>query len=108
MDCKEKELTAETRRRGAGQLLTLKLYLVRLRGLSSSCYGVSYVIAADAEGAYQMVKSRVDRMNLGYTKDRILQSVNLVAEAKDYTDTGAFLHVDFGLIDLLSASAPQR
>ncbi len=74
---------------------TNRLYRVTLRGMTyavtGTIYGISYVIATDAEKAYQKVKEFLDDKDLGYTKDRVLDKVELIAEEDQYTYTGTML-----------------
>lgn len=64
-----------------------KLFRVNLRGLKSSVFGSSYVIAQDSNEAYQKVRKHLDEKNYGFSKERELESVELIAENIDYTDT---------------------
>jgi hypothetical protein len=70
---------------------TKKLYRVTLRGFGGFTTGVdyklSYVVADDAEAAYRAVRSKLDKADYGFTKDRELAKVELLAEDYDYTDT---------------------
>ena len=72
-----------------------KLYRVTLRGMTSSVtgvsYGISYVVAKNTEEAYQKLKKFVDENDLGYSSQRELDKVELLAEDYQYTDTGTML-----------------
>lgn len=74
-----------------------KLYKVTLRGMtystSSPVYGISYVIAYDAEEAYRKVKNSLDKDDIGYSKDRALDKIELLAENYKYTDTNTILYI---------------
>lgn len=72
------------------------LYKVRLRGMKGSypvTYGVSYVVANDADSAYRKVREYLDEKKIGFTRDRTLESIELVAEATAYPDTGIILYL---------------
>ena len=72
------------------------LYKVRLRGMRGShpvAYGVSYVVANDADSAYRKVRKYLDERKIGFTRDRALESVELIAEATAYPDTGIILYL---------------
>ena len=73
----------------------MKLYLVTLRGFSysynSTIYGKSYVIANNAEEAYQKVKTYLISHDLGDSKDRELDNVALIAEDAGYPDCQTML-----------------
>jgi hypothetical protein len=75
----------------------MKLYKVNLRGMTFSAtgtvYGVSYVVAEDSEKAYQKVRKFLDKNDLGFSKDRELDSVELIAEDSQYTDTRTMLYL---------------
>jgi len=64
-----------------------KLYRVRLRGLNSvisTNYGNPYVIAISPNEALAKVQANVNDKDLGFTKDREMQSIELLAEVGDY------------------------
>ena len=68
-----------------------KLWRVRLRGSGMEKYNPSHVIAPDATAAYQAIRCELDRLDYGFSKDRELLSVELVAEDYEYTETGSRL-----------------
>ena len=74
-----------------------KLYRVTLRGMTHSTTGVaegiSYVVATGAEEAYQKVKKRLDDKDYGFSKDRELDKVELLAGAYEYTNTKTLLYL---------------
>lgn len=76
---------------------TKKLYRVTLRGMKYSAtgpiYGVSYAVAINSEEAYKKVKSFLDSKNLGFSKERQLEKIELIAEDYQYTDTEAILYL---------------
>lgn len=74
----------------------LKLYLVTLRGMTTStsgsiAYGKSYVVAKDSNEAYLKVKLYLDDKDIGYTSSRELHSVELIADNYEYTNVGHLL-----------------
>ena len=66
----------------------MKLYRVKLRGMQHSTvstrYGISYVVAEDPTKAYNLVKKYVDDEDLGFSQDREMESVELLAETGGY------------------------
>lgn len=74
-----------------------KLYRITLRGLKYNSTGVvegiSYVVATDAEKAYQKVRKRLDEKGYGFRKDRELDKIELIASNYEYTDTGTLLYL---------------
>jgi hypothetical protein len=54
-------------------------------------YTPSYVIAPDPAAAYKAVRDELDKQDYGFTKDRELLTVELLAEDYAYTDTGTRL-----------------
>ena len=74
-----------------------KLYRVTLRGMTYSstgvAYGSSYVIAENSDEAYKKVRKFLDENNLGFTKYRELDKVELIADSYRYTDVGCLLHL---------------
>ena len=74
-----------------------KLYRVTLRGMIYSrtgvAYGSSYVIAENLDEAYKKVRKFLDENDLGFTKYRELDKVELIADSYRYTDIGCLLHL---------------
>lgn len=63
----------------------LKLFRVTCRGMTSTLtgsatHGVAYVVSENAADAYSQVRSRLDKCDLGFPKDRSLDKVELLAE----------------------------
>lgn len=75
----------------------LKLYRVTLRGMTNNAIGViegiSYVVAIDAEEAYQKVKKRLDKKDYGFPKDRELDKIELLASTYEFTGTRTLLYI---------------
>ncbi len=74
----------------------MKLYRVTIRGMGALTSGqvnrqVSYVVADNAEIAYKTVRKYLDEKDLGFGWERELDKIELLAEEKDYTDTGHML-----------------
>jgi len=75
---------------------TKKLYRVTLRGMRASTgviYGVSYVVADDSEAAYRAVKKYLDMNDIGFKRDRILASIELLAESGEFPDCSTMLYL---------------
>lgn len=74
-----------------------KLYRVTLRGMTYSATGVvegiSFVVATNAEEAYQKVKKRLDEKDYGFHKDRELDKIELLASTCEYTELGTLLYL---------------
>jgi hypothetical protein len=63
----------------------MNLYLVTLKGLSSSTgtnFHDSYVVANSPDAAYQLVRDYLDKNDIGYSYERTLSCVTLMAEDK--------------------------
>ena len=75
----------------------LKLYRVTLCGFngytSGADPGTSYVVATDPTAAYQTVRAELDRRECGFSHDRELKSVELIADAYKHTDVRAELFI---------------
>lgn len=74
-----------------------KLYRVTLRGMTYSptgnAYGVSYVVAENPDLAYKKVRKFLDDNNLGFTKDRELDKIELIADSNQYGGVGCSLYL---------------
>jgi len=75
----------------------MKLYKVTLRGMTYNstdvAYGSSYVVAKNSNEAYNKVKKFLDENNIGFTKDREFNKVELIADTYRYTPTHCLLHL---------------
>ena len=73
------------------------LYLVTLRGLklatTGPTYGIAYVVSADPTSAYAKVKADLEKRDLGFPRDRVLESVELIAEAAEMPECGFRLYL---------------
>jgi len=63
-----------------------KLFLVHFNGMDSA-----YVIANDPTSAYKSIRKYFDTKNLGFTDDRALRSIELLAEDNEYPEAKARL-----------------
>ena len=75
----------------------MKLFKVRLKGMTYSStgnvWGESYVIANDPTEAYEKVKAHLIEKKVGFDKDRELDTVQLIADEKDYAPAGFKLYL---------------
>jgi len=49
-------------------------------------HGIAYVLAEDATEAYNKLKDRLEKGKLGFSHERVLESVKLIAEEGEYPD----------------------
>jgi len=74
-----------------------KLYKVTLKGMRYNsvgvAYGTSYVVAKNSDEAYQKVRDFLDENDLGFSKDRELDNVQLIADSYRYSDVGCLLYL---------------
>ena len=67
----------------------MKLYRVTLRGmkysLTGTVYGISYVVAENSEIAYSKVKEFLNKNDYGFSSDREMESIELLAEDNQYS-----------------------
>ena len=54
------------------------LYKITLQGMVAT-YGTAYVVAEDPTSAYQKVRKEIDKKDLGFSKERKLKSIELIA-----------------------------
>jgi len=67
----------------------MKLYRVNLRGLTNATgvqYNSSYVVADDTAEAYKRVRKWLDDEDYGFSHERELESVELLADEYEYND----------------------
>jgi len=73
------------------------LYKVTLRGMTTTStnmiHGISYVVAADPTTAYIKVRKHLDDNDIGFSSDRELDKIELIACSRDYNDTKIKLFV---------------
>ena len=76
---------------------SVKLFRVTLRGMTYSstgvAYGVSYVVAKDPTEAYTKVRSFLDKEDLGFSGERALDKIELIADAYRYADVKCMLYL---------------
>ena len=74
-----------------------KMYRVTLRGMTYNstgiAYGVSYVVAENSDDAYKKVRTFINSNDLGFSKDRELDKVELIADTYQYNDVGTILYL---------------
>jgi hypothetical protein len=72
-----------------------KLYKVTLKGMTYSstgpARGISYVVATDPTEAYERLRLFLDKEKYGYERERELHTIELMAEAFNYTNCGHIL-----------------
>lgn len=67
--------------------MSVKLYRVHLRGASVGIKHYDpYVIAENATEAIEKVQSYLEKNDIGFRTDRVLDCVQLLAEDSDYPD----------------------
>lgn len=74
-----------------------KLYKVTCKGMhggiaSDVAHGIAYVVADDAAEAYRKVREALDKLKLGFSKEREMEKVELLAEEGAYPDCGYALY----------------
>ena len=76
---------------------SMKLYKVTLRGMTNSStgikYGISYVVAKDLNDAYEKVYTFLYKKDIGFSRERALDKIELIADSYEYNDTGHMLFV---------------
>lgn len=74
---------------------TNKLYRITLNGMTSATtgisYGISYVVAKNTVEAYEKVRKFLDVKDLGFSHERELNIIELIAEEYEYTDVRTLL-----------------
>ena len=75
----------------------MKLYKITLQGMHikhrNSTYGTCYVIASNPSEAYDKVRTFLDKEDLGFLHERELDTIELIAENKQYTDAPCILYI---------------
>ena len=77
----------------------MKLFKVTLNGMNygrstgSVVNGTAYVVAEDLTTAYNKVRKYMDKNDLGFTHEREVESIELLAEEADYPDCGYRLYL---------------
>jgi len=71
--------------------MSVKLYRVETK--MTMDYHVWFVVAVNTEEAYQAVRTFLDDKDIGFRRDRELDSVTLIAEETEYPNCGTHLIV---------------
>jgi hypothetical protein len=78
--------------------MTSKLYRVTTRGMQTSstgvAHGISYVVATDPTSAYEIVRNYLNEKDYGFSDDRELEKIELLAEEYEFTKTKTILFFD--------------
>ena len=74
-----------------------KLYHVLCSGMTTrmageTAHGSAYVVAEDSEEAYRKVRASLDKRDLGFSNEREMYRVELMAENTDYPPCGHSLY----------------
>ena len=77
----------------------MNLYRVTLRGMHidlevASIHGISYVVASGPDRAYDLVRADLNKRDIGLSKDRALQTVDLLAQNVEYPECGYRLRIE--------------
>jgi len=73
------------------------LFKVTCRGMThtsggATAHGLAYVVAKDSAEAYRKVRDELERIGVGFRRDRELLSVEVIAEAGQYPACGIRLY----------------
>lgn len=76
--------------------MSFKLYLVTCKGMHYDSirgggHGIAYVVARNPHEAYGVLRDHLDSEDLGFRRERELETVKLIAEDKKYADCGTSL-----------------
>jgi len=68
----------------------MKLYQIRCRGMTyhtggQTAHGIAYVVAPDAETAYQTLRKHLNEKNLGFEHERELDEMSMIADSEYYS-----------------------
>lgn len=71
----------------------MKLYLVRCHGMQTTAggqvaWGQAYVAADDPTEAYRKLRAFLDKEDLGFSQEREMLSIELVADSERYQHCG--------------------
>lgn len=68
----------------------MKLYRIKLKGMcglfTGTSYGHPYVVAENPTEALNKVQKYINEKDLGFTKDREMDTITLLAEEGDYPE----------------------
>lgn len=75
----------------------MKLYKITLKGMTYSVtgtiYGYSYVVATDPTEALKKVQDYLKEKDLGFSHERELDTIELLAEQSDYPKCRTILYL---------------
>lgn len=76
----------------------LSLYLIKCKGMQSrisgtTAHGIAYVIAKDAGEAYKILRDDLDKRDLGFSSDRAMDTVELIAQNTEAPECGIKLYI---------------
>jgi hypothetical protein len=73
----------------------MKLFRVTLKGMKMNStgitYGISYVVAESMDKAYEKVRNFLDGNDIGFRKDREVETIELIADSYRFNDVGTLL-----------------
>jgi hypothetical protein len=62
--------------------------------MQGSRLNTSYVVASDPTNAYKSVRNWLDKNDYGFRADRVMSSIELVADEDEYGDVGSRLFIE--------------
>jgi hypothetical protein len=76
----------------------LNLYQIELKGMHGRLggnveYGTAYVVATDTVEAYRVVRNYLNENTIGFSHDRELLSITLLATTENYPPCGTKLYM---------------
>lgn len=75
----------------------MNLYRVTLKGMTSAAlgtaYGAPYVLAKDPTEALEKVQDYLNKRKLGFSSDRVLDKIELLAESGEYPSCNIQIHL---------------
>jgi hypothetical protein len=74
------------------------LYKVTLKGMCygithEKIHGIAYVVATNLNDAYQKVKDKLDEKDYGFTYERQLDKIEIIADTSWYGNTDYMLYL---------------
>ena len=77
--------------------MTMKLYRVTCKGMTFSstgqAHGIGYVVAESTDEAYRLMRADLDKRDLGFSKEREMHTIELLADEVPYADCGTTLYL---------------
>lgn len=75
-----------------------KLYRVTCKGMHGGlgadiAHGIAYVVADNSAEAYEKVRVSLEKQKLGFSKEREMEKIELLAEETTYPNCGYCLYV---------------